>query len=324
MNQKRSPTQVRSTSRPTASPASININGELFDRKSARVSVYDRGFLYGDSLYEVIRTYGTQFHLLDEHLARLQNSAGLCQMQFDQSLDEFKSAIELTRKHFYDTYFGVTAKDALPELYCRIIVTRGEGKIGFGRSAIFTPTQYIIIIQKLDIPSADQYQKGLSLKVSSRKRNDKSALDPAMKSGNYLNNLLAYLDAEKDGFEDALMCDATGYLTEGTTFNIFYVRREIIVTPPLDIGILDGITRRHVLELARKLNFAIREVRFPKERLYEADEVFITSTIKEVMAVSQVDQFQIGQRESGQIGLGKVTRALWEAYQTRIAPKERL
>ena len=126
-------------------------------------------------------------------------------------------------------------------------------------------------------------------------RNDPRALDPAMKSGNYLNSLLAYLEAAEAGFDDALLCNAEGNLTEGTTFNIFYVRRGIVATPPLDIGILDGITRRHVIELAAKLGIPVREVRFPHERLYEADEVFMTSSIKEVFRVARVDS-KIDQR----------------------------
>jgi branched-chain amino acid aminotransferase len=139
------------------------------------------------------------------------------------------------------------------------------------------------------------------LRVVDRFRNHPKALDPAMKSGNYLNNLLSYLEGTTRGDDDALICDHEGFVTEGTTFNIFYVRRGIICTPPLPVGILDGITRRTVIAQARNLGLEVRESYFPKQRLYEADEVFATSTLKEVMAVTRVDGKKIAKGSPGPI-----------------------
>ena len=286
----------------------VNVNGEISEAAQAKIPVFDRGFLYGDSLYEVARSYHGIFLHLEEHLKRMEQSAKLCRMVLAQSLELYQREILRTFKAFR----------ALPghgegEAYCRIIVTRGVGKIGFGLSCLETPTQFVIIVQPVDAPTSKQMLQGLHLEVSGRLRNDRRALDPAMKSGNYLNSLLAYLDAAADGYDDALLCNSDGHVTEGTTFNIFYVKNRMIITPPLDVGILDGITRRHVITLARGAGFAVREVRFPRERLYEADEVFLTSSIKEVFPVTRIDKRLIGNGKPG-----PVTQQLHDVYQTTL------
>lgn len=291
--------------------AIINVNGQILRNPKpdqAQVSVFDRGYLYGDSLYEVARSYDGVFYHLDEHLERLQKSAALCRMTLAQSL-------ELYKKEIYRTYeeFKREPGQAKAEAYMRIIVTRGVGKIGFGLNCVLTPTQYVIIVQPVDAPSKEMFRAGLKLAVSCRMRNDPRALDPAMKSGNYLNNLLAYLEATQEGFDDALLCNFEGHLTEGTTFNIFYARNGIIATPPLDVGILDGITRRLVMRLAEEQGYEVREVRFPRERLFEADEVFVTSSIKEVFPVTQVDQKKIRGGKPGPI-----TEKLAQLYKDQI------
>jgi branched-chain amino acid aminotransferase len=192
------------------------------------------------------------------------------------------------------------------------------GRIGFGLNCIETPTQFVVIVQPLDEPSEAQVRKGYKLQVSTRLRNDPRALDPAMKSGNYLNSLLSYLDAAALDFDDALLCNQDGHLTEGTTFNVGYIRRGILATPPLDIGILDGITRRTLLGLAEDLGIPVREVRFPRERLYEADEVFLCSTIKEIFPVTQVDEKRIGRGKPGELTL-KLRKAFRESALKRIS-----
>jgi len=288
--------------------AIINLNGTILNPDDAKVSVFDRSFLYGDSLYEVVRTYKGQFFLLDDHLKRLENSARLCRMTLSQTLSHLRQEINRTFLQFR-TQPGHDKTEA----YARIVISRGVGKIGFGLSNLMTPTQYVIIVQPVDPPTAAQMKKGLTLQISHRVRNDQRALDPAMKSGNYLNSLLAYLDATEKGFDDALLCNADGHLTEGTTFNIFYVRRGIVATPPLDVGILDGITRRHAMQLAAKLGIPVREVRFPKERLVEAEEVFLTSSVREVMPVHRIDDKTIG---TGSVG--PITQKLQDAYKNAI------
>lgn len=280
--------------------ALINVNGQLKSPSEARVPVMDRGFLYGDSLYEVIRTYHGKAFGIEEHLDRLEKSAQLCYLKFDQTRDVY-------RKAMLDTLAAYQKQTPGLEYYVRLIVTRGSGKIGFGQECVMTPTQYVVIVQPLILPDEASLQTGLHLHVARRFRNDPRALDPAMKSGNYLNSLLAYLEAKShpkhSDYDDALLCNSDGHLTEGTTFNVGYIRRGILATPPLDIGILDGITRRLLLETAREMGMETREVRFPKERLYEADEVWVTSTIKEIFPVTRVDGKKIKTGKPGPLTL---------------------
>ncbi len=287
------------------SPIILNINGEITPADRAQVSVFDRGYLYGDSLYEVVRSYNGVFLHLDEHLARMEKSAALCRMVMAHTAESLRKEVLRTFDAFRSKHRG--------EAYCRIIISRGAGKIGFGLNCLETPTLYTIIIQPVETPPASQYEQGLHLQISERLRNDSRALDPAMKSGNYLNSLLAYLDASSLNYDDALLCNADGHVTEGTTFNVFYVHRGILCTPPLDIGILDGITRRRVLTLAQGLGIEVREVRFPRERLYESDEIFVSSSIKEVMAVTKLDQKLISKGKPG-----PVTRKLLVKYREEI------
>lgn len=286
----------------------INLNGQLLSgpqiAEKAKVSVYDRSYLYGDSLYEVARSYHGKFYELEGHLVRLEHSALLCHMILNQKREDYF-------KEIYRTFEAWKKLDgnSNQEAYCRLIVSRGEGTIGFGLNNLTTQTLFTIIVQRLEPPTAEQFQIGYHLQVSKRLRNDPRALDPAMKSGNYLNSLLAYLEAASQQYDDALLCNHEGHLTEGTTFNIFYIKRGIVVTPPLEIGILDGITRRKTIEHAHELGLQVREVRFPKERLYEADEVFMSSSIKEVFPVTRVD----GKKMSGGVP-GKLTIALSRAF----------
>lgn len=274
--------------------ALVNINGQITDAASAKISVFDRGFLYGDSVYEVIRTYNGKFFAMAEHLERLEKSAGLLLMKISQPKSELENECERTLSAF-------RSANPKSEAYCRIIITRGVGKIGFSRNCVESPTQVIVIVQPIESPSAATREKGIALKIVDRLRNDRKALDPAMKSGNYLNSVLAYLEAADEGFDDAILCDSTGHVTEGTTFNLFYVKNGEVATSPLDVGILDGITRRFVMKIARDLGLPMIETRFSKERLYEADEVFITGSVKEVLAVTRLDHVKVGGGKPGPI-----------------------
>lgn len=269
----------------------VSINGKILPTNEANVSVFDRSFLYGDSLYEVVRTYQGKPFRLKEHLDRLVKSAALCQMQFSQGQDEYEREM-----HKIIDAFRKQPGMQNEEVYVRIIVSRGTGKIGFGLGNLETPTTYVIIAEPLSLFPNKPFDTGSKLEISARIRNHPNALDPAMKSGNYLNNLLAYLTAVENGYEDCLMVDQQGFMTEGTTFNVFYVNRGIVATPPLGVGILDGITRRAVINLCIENAIPCREVRFPKEYMYKADEVFISSSIKEVLPVTNLDgkKFKVG------------------------------
>ena len=175
--------------------AMLNVNGKIFTREEAetrpeaRISVFDRAYLYGDSLYEVCRTYRGKLFAVQEHLERLGRSAELCHMTLSQPLSLYAAEMQRTVDAFFHQASGVK------EVYFRLIVSRGVGRIGFGLSCVESPTQYVIIAQPLDEPSDAQLRKGFALQTSARLRNDRRALDPAMKSGNYFNSLLAYLEA---------------------------------------------------------------------------------------------------------------------------------
>jgi len=297
-------------------PAVLNVQGKLLLPGQEAISAFDRSYLYGDSLYEVVRSYGGQF--LDEqmqgHVDRLQASARLCNMELSQKPVEYCREMQRTLKYFHEQPFGKDSRGRKLDAYCRIVLSRGVGRIGFGKQQLLGPTLFTIYVQPVDTPSEAAHERGLHLQVVERIRNHPNALDPAMKSGNYLNNLLAFLEAANARYDDALLADGEDSLTEGTTFNLFYVRRGIVCTPPLDVGILDGITRRTVIRLAREARIEVREVRFTKQRLYEADEVFATSTLKEVMAVTKVDRVRIGSGKPGPI-----TRKLRKLFQEEIA-----
>jgi branched-chain amino acid aminotransferase len=229
-------------------------------------------------------------------MERMEKSAVLCSMKFSQGIDEYHR--EILRS--IDAYRAQPGR-ATEDVYVRIVVSRGSGKIGFGLGNLETPTLYAIIVEPISMFPNKPFSQGTKLQISSRIRNSPKALDPAMKSGNYLNSLLAYLTAAEAGFDDALMVDHQGFLTEGTTYNLFYVNRGIIATAPLDVGILDGITRRAVIDLCVEQGIPVREVRFPKEYLYEADEVFVTSSLKEVLPVLDIDGKKINKGKSGPV-----------------------
>lgn len=288
--------------------AVVNVNGQIMSPQQAKVSVFDRSYLYGDSLYEVVRTRNGVIVHMNEHLHRLEESAKLCRMVLGQTPEKFAAEIHRTFAAFR-ALPGMATQDA----YCRLVVSRGEGKIGFGLKQLTTSTLFSIIVQPLELPTPQQLQTGVKLKIVDRLRNHPQALDPAMKSGNYLNSLLAYLEGTPEGFDDALMLNQDGHVTEGTVFNVGYFKRGIFVTPPLDIGILDGITRRELLIVCKNMGIETREIRFPRERLYEADEVCWISTTKEVFPVVQVDQYKIASGKPG-----KLTLQVRAAYQKHV------
>lgn len=292
----------------------INLNGKMMDPAEARVSVFDRSFLYGDSLYEVVRTYQGKPFRLKEHLIRMEKSAKLCQMRFSQTSAEYEREI-LRSIEAFRAQPGQSNED----VYVRIVVSRGSGKIGFGLGNLETPTLYVILVEPISLFPNKPFDQGTKLQISSRIRNHPKALDPAMKSGNYLNSLLAYLTAAEEGYDDALMIDQQGFLTEGTTFNLFYVKRGIVASAPLDVGILDGVTRRAIMNLCIELGLPFREVRFPKQYLYEADEVFVSSSLKEVLPVLNLDGKKIGRGKAGPI-----TRRLKEAFDRLVQEELKL
>ncbi len=258
----------------------VSINGQI-DSKAA-ISVFDRGFLYGDSVYEVTLTYNKIPFLLDEHLDRLYRSARSIHMEFSFSREELIKDIN-----------NVIEKLEGDRQYIRVIVTRGAGEINLDPSAA-TKNNLVIIGRNLPEYPISWYEKGVSMIITDILRNSKRSMDPGVKSGNYLNNVLAMAEAKEKKAFDAIMLNYKGNITEGTTSNIWIVEGSRFVTPPLDAGLLGGITRKTLLLIASKNNLSVSEENISPERLKAADECFLTSSTKEIVPIISVDDCPIG------------------------------
>ena len=244
--------------------------------EQALVPVLDRGFLYGDSVYEVVRTYAGRPFELDRHLVRMENTA----RRIDLTLPPRETLLrELQR-----------TLDAAgnPESYARIVVTRGNGEFGLSPLLARGENRLVVIVRPLTPPSEEQYERGLQMAIARTRRNPPQALDPALKTGNYLNNILAVREAHEAGADDAILLDLAGRVTEGTTSNVFFVQRGVLVTPPLSLGMLEGVTRGLFIGIAREEGFLLREEPHGPEALAAADEVFMTSTLREAMPVTSL------------------------------------
>ena len=264
----------------------------------------DHGFLFGDSVYEVVCTFNNQPCYLDKHLDRLFASAKAISLNIPHDNKWFREQLEVT--------LGVADND---ESYIRIIVTRGVGEINIDPSTCHSPNIIIIVMDIKEYPEP-YYEKGIHVALVSIKRNARDALNPNIKTGNYLNNVLAKMEANKLGAQDAIMVNPWGHLTEGTTSNLFFVREGHILTPSLDCGLLSGITREMVIQLSKENGFHIEEGKWPGEELYEADEIFLTGTIKKVMPVSHLDGRPVGSGKPG-----PVTLKLMRLYEDLIKRK---
>jgi branched-chain amino acid aminotransferase len=267
----------------------IYINGNFYDKDDAKISVYDHGLLYGDGVFEGIRSYGGKVFRLTEHLDRLWNSAKAIWLQIPMSKPEMAKAIE-------DTLLANGIKDG----YIRVVVTRGVGTLGLDPNRCSNP-QVIIIADKISLYPEELYQKGLKIITVSVVRNHPAALSPRIKSLNYLNNILAKIEGVQAGCIEALMLNHKGEIAECTGDNIFLVRHGRILTPPNDAGILEGVTRDAVIGLAREMGIEVCEIALTKHDIYIADECFLTGTAAEVVPVVTVDSRTIGDGAPGPI-----------------------
>ncbi|CCQ91585.1 putative branched-chain-amino-acid aminotransferase [Nitrospina gracilis 3/211] len=263
----------------------INLNGTIDN--DAFISVLDHGFLFGDSVYEVVSTIDGQVVFLAEHLRRLRQSAAALNLVIPYSDTKFGEEIHRTLKSAGNT-----------ESYVRIIVTRGVGELDLDPTSCTSPN-VIILAKEAVIYPQENYDKGIHLALVSVKRNLKESLNPELKTGNYLNNVLAKMEANRTGAADALMLNSSGYLTECTTSNIFFVKDGRIFTPSLDCGILEGITREKILRLARENGFLVEEGEWPPEALEQAEEAFITGTVKKIMPVTLLNSRPVGNGKPG-------------------------
>ncbi|MBI5478685.1 MAG: aminotransferase class IV [Deltaproteobacteria bacterium] len=277
-------------------PTRVFLDGEVVPAGKARVSVFDRGFLYGDSVYEVLRTFGGAPFALGEHLDRLDHSGAGLRLPLPPRV-AIEAAVRVT-----------LAAAGNAESYVRVMVTRGSGPIGLDPALGDRPV-LIVIVRELELPDARLYRDGAEVALVSVWRNHPRALDPAIKSGNYLNNILALAEARGRGAYEALLRDAEGFITEGSSSSLFVVTAGTLQTPPLGAGILDGITRRHVIRLARSRGLVAEERPLRPADLTGADEAFICSSLRSVLPVTRVDGVPLGAGRPG-----PVTLALAAAY----------
>jgi len=294
-------------------PTLVNIDGVLVPPSGAVVSVFDRGFLYGDSVYEVVRTYGGRPFELDAHLARLAHSAE--RIGLVMAWDASRTAAELQRTLAAARGDDPPDPEAAPwnvgERYARIIMTRGAGELGLDPALAVDP-KAILIVRPLSGPPARAYRDGVAVAIVGVEHVSPQAVDPTAKTGNYLSHVLAIREARAAGAYEALMLDRDGFVTEGTTSNVFAARGATVVTPPLAVGILEGVTRGLVLALARALGVPAREERLRPGDLEAADEIFITSSVREIVPVTR-----LGKRPVGAGRPGPLTARLHAAFRER-------
>jgi branched-chain amino acid aminotransferase len=300
----------------------VSIDGVIQAPEEARVSVYDRGFLYGDSVFETIRTYGGEPFALAEHLARLERSAEHVGIPMPLSraalARELGAILAASHARARGVSGGGPAEPASRERYARVMLTRGSGPLGLEPGSAVAPLR-VIMIEPLKAPASSLYRDGVSV-IAVRTQRAGDAAHGA-KVGNYLASLLALREARAAGAHEALILDAAGHVVEGTTSNVFLVERQgaaargagALITPPEEAGILAGITRAHVMELAGELGIPVRCEPVPLARLVAADEVFITSSIREIVPVVRVDAHGIGDGSPG-----PTTRALHAAFRRKV------
>src|SRR5262245_57776648 len=255
----------------------IYINGKLHDRNDARVSVYDHGFLYGDGIFEGIRIYGGKIFRLPEHIERLYESARHIWLEIPLSREQMTQAV-------LDTVKANNKQDG----YIRLIVSRGDGGLGLDPRKCKEP-QIIIIVDDISLYPKEFYDNGLEIITASTIRNHHNALNPRIKSMNYLNNILAKIEAVRAGCHEAIMLNHNGEVAECTGDNLFVVNDGVLRTPPTSAGILEGITRDVVIELARLADIVVEEITLTRHDVYAADECFLTGTAAEVIAVVKCD-----------------------------------
>ncbi|MFM7035405.1 MAG: branched-chain-amino-acid transaminase [Planctomycetia bacterium] len=270
-------------------PRIIFMNDRLVPEDEARVSVFDHGLLYGDGVFEGLRSYSGRVFRLDAHIDRLWDSARAICLEIPLSKEAVAKAVNDT-----------LAANTLTDGYIRLVVTRGAGSLGLDPNRTKNP-QVIVIADTIALYPAEYYEKGLRIVTAATQRVQSAALSPRIKSLNYLNNIMAKLEGLRAGCIEALMLNHKGEVAECTGDNVFVVRSGTLLTPPPDAGILEGITRNAVMELARKAGIDCREATLTRHDLYTADECFLTGTAAEVIPVVDIDGRTIGSGTPGPI-----------------------
>ena len=267
----------------------IYIDGKFYDKDDAKISVFDHGVLYGDGIFEGIRAYNGRIFRLDDHLKRLEESANAILLKLPIPVKEIEKAIIETVR-----------LNGLKDAYIRLVVTRGVGDLGLDPRKC-SKACVIIIAGKITLYPSEFYSKGLDLITVSTKRNIPEAVNPAIKSLNYLNNIMAKIEANRANAPEAIMLSKDGYVAECTGDNIFIVKDQTLLTPPAWVGALEGITKAVVIEIAQKLKIPAREGIFTPYDIYTASEAFLTGTAAEVIPVTRLDTRDIGDGRPGPI-----------------------
>ncbi len=267
----------------------IYIDGKFLDQRDAKISVFDHGLLYGDGIFEGIRAYNGRVFKLKEHIDRLFYSAKALLLELPMSHSEIMAAtVETCRRN------------KIRDGYIRLVVTRGVGTLGLNPNRCKNPS-VIIIADKIQLYPQELYQRGMAIVTVPTTRNLHSALNPAIKSLNYLNNILAKIEAANSGCEEAIMLNAEGFVSECTGDNVFIVKEEHLFTPPLSAGALYGITRRVVMEIATESGLTVGEPNLTRYDLFNADECFLTGTGAELIPVVKIDGRVIGTGKPGAV-----------------------
>lgn len=275
----------------------IYVDGKYLDERSAKISVFDHGLLYGDGIFEGIRAYNGRVFKLQEHIDRLYYSAKAIMLKIPMTPAKMLQAVVETCR-----------RNNIRDGYIRLVVTRGIGTLGLNPNRCKTPS-VIIIADKIQLYPQEYYNKGLEIITVPTVRNLHSALNPAIKSLNYLNNILAKIEANNAGCEEAIMLNAEGYVAECTGDNLFIVKGKKLITPPLSAGALYGITRGVVMDLAPEAGLVTSEPNLTRYDIFNADECFITGSAAELVPVVKVDGRVIGTGRPG-----KITRDLVARY----------
>jgi branched-chain amino acid aminotransferase len=281
------------------------LDGELVEKEDAKLTVFDHGTLYGDGVFEGIRVYNGKVFQAEAHIDRLFVSA-----------DKIRLEIPYSGAHVLESIYQTLRANDLVDAYVRLVVTRGEGTLGLNPRKCPRPTVFIITDQ-IELYPQEMYDNGLAVIVARTVRTSRRMLDPSIKNLNYLNNIMAKIEAVEAGVEEAIMLNEAGHVAECTGDNIFIVKNGTIITPPPEAGILIGVTRGVAIRLAERLGIALVEGDLSVDELYAADECFLTGTAAEIISVTRIDDQTIG---SGQAG--PVTQKLLSAFREFIRSAE--
>jgi branched-chain amino acid aminotransferase len=297
---------IESRSRPTTGvkEAKIYIDGKFYSETNAKVSVFDHGLLYGDGIFEGIRFYNGRVFRLEQHLERLWNSARSICLE-----------IPMTRQEMTEALLETIRQNHLRDGYIRLVVTRGVGNLGLNPEQCKNPS-VIIIVATIALYHEDFYQKGLSIVTVATRRSNPAALNPAVKSLNYLNNVMARIEANLASADEALMLNDAGNVAECTADNVFIIKHGQIFTPPTTAGALQGITRSVVSDIAGEFDIKVIEADFTRHDIFVADECFLTGTAAEIVPVVKADGRIIGNGKPGPITTRIIARFREMTHQT--------